>query len=288
MVSDEKLISLWKDPNFCGSFSGLNNFHAALAAAENIHIPKEKLFSILRQDPDILLETKKRLKKIPRRHMILHGVGILWQADLGQLYQFNDKQYFLLCIDVFSRQIFCEALEHKTAVEVKKAFKKIFERAMMKPEKLETDQGKEFTSNRAFFKKEKIFFKIKIGRNKASFAEYGIQLVKTRLFRLLRTLLTQDWPKYLQKITTALNATANSAIGGLRPVDVAQPTDAPKVDNLVGIPQDVSMSQQRTNQANYESKGPSNIQKGDYVYADFGPTAFEKGYDSPVSICCVI
>ena len=191
--------------------------------------------------------------------------------------------YFLLCIDVFSHQIFCEPLKTKKASEVRSAFKKIFIRAAIRPEKLETDQGKEFQANSKFFRSQKIFFKFKIGRNKASFAEYAIHLVKTRLFRLLRTLMSKDWPTYLQQIVTAINSSPNSAIGGLRPIDIKSPDDTPIVDQKIGIPEDIPFEKQENNQQAYE-KDQNKLQKGDYVYADFGPMTFEKGYDSPVRL----
>ena len=94
----------------------------------------------------------------------------------------SSKIGFLLCVDVFSRKLFCRAVKDKSAKEIREAFKDIFSEANLTPEKLESDQGGEFKGNHQFFEKKKIFFKIKIGKNKASFAEYGIHLVKTRLF----------------------------------------------------------------------------------------------------------
>ncbi len=281
-LSDEKLIELWKNPKFSGSYSGITNFHAALAVEKNIHVPIHKLFTILRKDPDILLETKKKLKKIPRRPMKVHGVGVLWQCDLAEMHEVDEKKYFLLCIDIYSHNLYCEPLKTKSALEVRKAFKKIFKEAKLKPEKIESDQGGEFKGNTHFFKKEKVFLKIKIGRNKASFAEYAIHLVKTRLYRVLRTLLSQNWPKYLPDVVHNINSSPNQALGGLRPIDIQQPSDGPMVDNKIGIPEDVSFEQQERNQKAYE-KNKSNLQKGDNVYVDFGPTPFDKGYDSPVS-----
>ena len=60
-LSDAELIALWKNPKFSGSYSGITNFRAALAIEKNIHISKARLFNIFRKDPDLLLETKKRL-----------------------------------------------------------------------------------------------------------------------------------------------------------------------------------------------------------------------------------
>ncbi len=184
---------------------------------------------------------------------------------------------------MFSRALFCYALKNKTADEVQKAFRKIFEKAGLKPEKLETDQGSEFKGNRHFFEQQKIFFKVKIGRNKASFAEYGIHLVKTRLFRLLRTLRSQDWPRYLPDVVHAINHSSNSAIGGLFPSDIKKPTDGPKIDQAIGLPKDVPFQKQILNQKRYEqSQNKKKIKKNDFVFVDFGPAAMAKGYDSPV------
>ncbi len=280
--SEAAIRALWRNPKFSGSFSGLSNFSNALRVEKNIKIPRAKLLNIMQKDDDFLLETKVHRKDIPRRQMKVHGVGILWQADLAEMFHMANKTGFLLCIDVFSRAIFCSTLKNKSAEEVRKAFRVIFRQAGLKPEKLETDQGSEFRGNRRFFDEEKIFFKVKIGRNKASFAEYGIHLVKTRLFRLLRTLRSQNWPAYLSPVVKAINHSSNSAIGGLYPADIRLPSDAPKVDTAVGVVEDVPFQTQLSRQKKYvaEKKG---IQKNDFVYVDFGPSAMAKGYDSPVN-----
>ena len=237
----------------------------------------------MRKDRDFLLETKIHRKNIKRRKMKVHGVGILWQADLGFMFRQSGKIGFLLCIDIFSRRLFCEVIKDKTAKETRRALKKIFSETHIVPEMIETDQGSEFKGNGPFFNKKKIYLKFKIGRNKASFAEYGIHLVKTRLFRLCRTMKTLDWPRYLNQIVEAINNSPNSAIGGIRPSEIKTPLDGVKIDNAVGIPEDKSFTEQRTAQKEYERKKDKMLlQKGDYVFADFGPSVMAKGYDSPV------
>ncbi len=223
----------------------------------------------------------KRVRKtFPRRKTIVHGVGRLWEGDLAIMYDYNSFMGFLLCVDVFSRKLFCEPIKQKDAQTVRMAFKNIFVKAGLKPDILQTDKGAEFLGNKDFFIKNNIYFKIKIGRHKASFAEKGIQLVKRRLYRLLRTKLTKNWPKYLPEIVKALNNSPNVAIGNLRPSDIKTSEDDPKIDAAVGLKEDTSFQRQEENQKNYE-ENKKLLQKGDFVYADFGPTAFEKGYDSP-------
>ncbi len=167
MEEENKIMQLWRNPNFSGSYSGLANFQTCLKNEKNIDISRNKLLTILNKDRDYALEMRKVTRKINRRPMNIHGYGNLFQADLGQLYTFSNFTYFLLCIDVYSRRIFCRKLMSKKANEVQKAFKSIFLEANVSPEKLETDQGPEFTSLKTFFASENIFFKIKIGANKA-------------------------------------------------------------------------------------------------------------------------
>ncbi len=167
MVNPDEILRLWRDPKFSGCFSGISNFKSALEYEKNITLSKTELYDILKKDRNFLLETRKIKKRIPRRAMNVHGYGILFQADLGQLFPFNDYVYFLLCVDIFSRKIFCRPLKTKKAAEVERAFNAIFVEANVKPEKIETDKGSEFHNNRLFFKKNNIFLKVKVGANKA-------------------------------------------------------------------------------------------------------------------------
>ena len=107
-------------------------------------------------------------------------------------------------------------------------------------------------------------------------------MVKRRLYRLCRSLLTRNWQQYLPQVVAALNNSPNAAIGYLKPNQIKSSMDDPKVDDIKGIPTDVSFEQQKRNQAAYES-GPG-LQVNDYVYLDFPPSTFAKDFDSPVSI----
>ncbi len=164
---EAKILELWRDPSFSGAFSGLANFQTCLEHEKNIHISRNNLLKILKKDRDYVLEMRKVPKKIKRRSMNTHGYGSTWQCDLGQLFEHNEFTSFLLCIDIYSRRIFCRKLKTKSKLEVQKAFKSIFTEANIRPEKLESDKGSEFTSNKPFFKNQNIYFKVKGGANKA-------------------------------------------------------------------------------------------------------------------------
>ena len=154
-------------PTFREVFPEYLIFNRLLNMKKNIVLSKNSIYDILKKDRNFLLEMRKIRKRVPRRSMNIHGYGLLWQADLGQLFRFEEFLYFLLCVDIFSRKIFCRPLKSKKASDVEKAFKSIFLEANIEPEKLETDKGTEFHNNRAFFDKHNIFLKVKVGANKA-------------------------------------------------------------------------------------------------------------------------
>ncbi len=106
--------------------------------------------------------------------------------------------------------------------------------------------------------------------------------MKRRLYRLCRTLLTHNWPKYLTATVKAINETPNSAIGYLKPNDIRSSTDDPKIDQAIGFPTETSFEKQMENQKAYE-KNTKLLQVGDHVYLDFPPSTMEKGFDTPVS-----
>ncbi len=174
--------ALWRKPGFPGAFTGLTTFRTALALEKDIHISRTNLFHIMKHDEHFVVETKRRRKQIPRRPLVVHGFCALWQADLAAMPEINGYIGFLCCIDLFSRNIYCRLLRSKTAKEVRKAFLDIFREVGQKPQKLETDKGSEFLGNRAFFIRQQIFFKIKVGQNKAAFCENAIQVRKHLCF----------------------------------------------------------------------------------------------------------
>ena len=108
-------------------------------------------------------------------------------------------------------------------------------------------------------------------------------MVKRRVYRLCRSLLRKNWPKYFTQIVNSINNSPNAGIGFLRPSSITSPLDDPKVDLVKGVPEDVSFQDQEINQQRYEATGQKNLQVGDHVYVDFAPSNLAKGFDSPVS-----
>lgn len=281
MLSDEEILDIYKDEKFPGSFSGLRTFQQFLLTDKNEHISIKRLRDILKTQI-FFITSQRQIKKFPRRHYYVQSFGEIFQADLAEMYECEGFHFFLLVIDVFSNHMWTVPLKNKAKETVKLGFQLIFDEIGNLPTKISTDQGKEFISLKSFFAEKGILLTLKTGKNKANFSEYGIYLVKKRLFMLLRSKLSKNWPKYLQDITNALNQRHLSRIGNLQPQSVNSFLDDVKVQEALktkpsDLPPEPSWQEQEKNTQNYESSSnPFKI--GSYVFLDEKQSVFNKSF----------
>ena len=91
--------------------------------------------------------------------------------------------------------------------------------------------------------------------------------------------MTRNWPKYLKRVTNAINNSPNSAIGGLKPGSINSTMDSTRIDEKIGFKEDVPVEEQKKNQVKYERQNKkTSIQVGNYVYLDYVPSAFDKSF----------
>lgn len=286
-ISDEKIVQLWRDPNFAGSYRGVKTFQVLLKTDLNINVSESRLHKVLKKDQLFLIH-QRRFRKIKRRQYDVNFYGQLVQADIA--FMFPDPlykyKYFLLVIDVFSFKIFTEPLKDKSSSIVAKAFQKIFSDFGSKIYEIQSDRGSEFKGKpcKDLFKEKKILFRFKFGKNKANFAEEGIFLVKKTLYMTLRGTLSQKWVNQLQNVVAHLNSTPLKRLGYLTPKSITQVRDTVKVNEArtkhnIEIFHEPSYSEQRQNKKLYKGK----FSTGDYVYLDFDEKLFDKSYDVSVN-----
>ena len=248
------IIRLWKDPKFPGAFLGVKGLQSALKRVKKIDVSYKDLLLLMLKEPNYI-RTLRPVRRFPRRSLKVHGYGVLMQADLA-IMPASPGGYncFLLCIDAFSRKVFCRAQKRKTAEATKQSLESIFDEMGLTPTTLETDEGGEFKSNKKWLnEKKRVYWKAKFGRNKAFLAERGISLIKRRLYRLLRTHRTVEWDKYLPDVVASYNKTPQKAIGGLLPEQIRSPLDDPLIDSKVGPVAFPSLKTMLARQKRYEA-----------------------------------
>ena len=273
------IIRLWKDPKFPGAFLGVKAFQQALKRVKKIEVSYKDLLLLMLKEPNYI-RTIRPARRFPRRRLKVHGYGVLMQADLA-IMPTSPKGFncFLLCVDAFSRKVFCRPQKGKTAQLTKESLQSIFEDMGLTPITLETDDGGEFKGNKKWLQNtKKVFWKAKYGRNKAFLAERSISLIKRRLYRLLRTHRTDQWDKYLSDVVASYNKTPQKVIGGLRPEEIKSPLDDPLIDDKIGHIKFPSLKTMLKRQAKYEAD-ESKLQVGQYVYADEKEHVFDKSFD---------
>ena len=286
MLTDEEIAEKYRDLSFPGAFAGGRAFQMFLKTDLNEDISLKRIYSILKKLPFYVI-SQKPIRRFPRRSYWVTGFGILMQSDVAFMFEKNSFKYFLVLIDVFSRHLYVEALKDKSAPTVKKAFQKIFSTFTSPITKIETDEGGEFTGLKPFFKKEKIIFNIKTGTNKANFAEHAIYLIKTRLYMIMRSEVSTDWPKFLPSVVEALNEMPQKKLGNFSPSEINNELDDAKVHDAqkrkhIKVYEEPDWKQQDQNQEDY-LKSKNQLQIGRHVYLDKKIEVFDKSFFSHVS-----
>ena len=94
---------------------------------------------------DELFKKVKRNRGENQTHFRQYKDNLIHQADLLYLPHDQDYKYCLVVVDDGSRKVDAEPLKTKLALDVVKAFRKIYKRGILKqPKMIETDAGKEF------------------------------------------------------------------------------------------------------------------------------------------------
>lgn len=287
-IDEQRILSLWKDITFPGSFRGIKTFQALLKLDKNIDISEKDLLRILKKEPFYLIHQLKPTR-FKTRPYITHNYGELIQADIA--YMFSDTpdqfKYFLLVIDVFSAKLFVEVLKNKDAKSVSNALENIFKRFGAPIFEIQTDKGTEFKNSytNKLFKKLSIIHRTKRGLRKASLVESGIFRVKRKLYVFLRSHLKRNWSDYINLVVDSLNAIPLKKLGYLKPNQITNESSSIEVDknllaNNLAIPKEPTYSEQKQNQVAYEKSANENLLRvGDYVYLRQYEPKFGKSFD---------
>ena len=166
--------------------------------------------------------------------MITSGIGVQAEVDLmdlSSLADFNDGyRYVLVHIDIFSKFVRTVPLKPKTAQEVTRAFKKIFEDGG-KTLKIRSDNGREFVNKtlQSLFQKEGIKYFRSSNVVKCAVVE-RVKTLKSKYFKYMTQFQTF---RYIDIIDDATRA-YNPSLIKMSPIQVSKENQSKVFTTLYG------------------------------------------------------
>jgi hypothetical protein len=249
-----------------GAYSALSGF-----MKNSKYQDKEKILSGL-YTYNVHRPVRKRFK---RRSMICVTTDWLWQSDVlfYKKHKWHNKgfAYILVCVDCFSKFLFCQPMKKKTAENVRDGLSKIFKDSKRKPSLLQTDRGTEYYSKpvKSLLEKQGIKLYSTHTTMKAMIAERYIRTIKTKIERLMTHTGSKNWVSSLQLIVDNINGSFNRSIG-MAPNNVSKANEGEVFRNLYH------------RLISKESKQPK-YKVGDLVKITNIKLMFAKGYEQNLS-----
>ena len=273
------LKELYRDPKFGGSLGGRVRFYKAVKKLYP-GVTQKEIDEYLKTDDGYTLH--KPVKK-PRtfRRVYTKRIGYLYQIDLvdmSELKAYNEGYcWIIVCIDTFSKKVWCFKTKNKTAETTTEALKDLL--TVNRPEKIQTDLGSEFFNEK--FKKLCKDLGIHLysthDEKKASIVERVNRTLKTRTYRYFTTKGTRVWFDVLDDLVEGYNNSYHRSIK--RAPNEVNKTNESKV-RLVLFPRKKSKRQVAKKRA--PSKRKARVQTfkiGDSVRITRKKHIFEKGYE---------
>ena len=171
------------------------------------------------------------LHKPARRHFsrnptVVGGIDQQWQADLADMQAIakenNGVHYLLNVIDVFSKFAWVIPVKNKGAKEMVEAFKTLLTKSNpRKPQKLQTDAGKEFINSEVqkVLKSEGIHFFVSNSDQKAAVVERFNRTLKSRIWTYFTAKHTTRYIDLLDDFVKSYNNSYHRSIK-MKPVEV--------------------------------------------------------------------
>lgn len=214
----EKLLEeVYSDPTKAGSFGGPQKLTREVNKLKKFHVTVKAVTKWLK-GKDTYTKHRGARTTFERNQVISPYIDAQWQGDLaevGNLSQKNDGvRYLLILIDVVSKYVWVEPLKTKSGPSVLDGLKRIFQRTERRPEKLQTDDGKEFVYKgmQDYLRQNNIkFFTLKSDK-KAAVAERMVRTLKEKIWRYMHEKHTKRYLDVLQDLVNSYNQTFHESI----------------------------------------------------------------------------
>jgi len=233
----ELMKKVYYTPSNPSSLGGKKRLKDAVLKECGVRLSDKQVSDWLAREDAYTLHRTAPIKYI-RNRVVVYGVDTQFQADLVDMSAYSkendDNKYMLTCIDVFSKYAWARVVKNKSGLEVTKAFNSILEEGRV-PQKLQTDQGKEFF-NKHFqdvMKKHDINHFATATDLKASVVERFNRTLKSRMWRFLTATNSRRYIDVLQDIMQGYNTSYHRSIR-MRPVDVNKENETLVFQNLYG------------------------------------------------------
>ena len=255
-----------------GNPASLTGNASLLAAAAGVSNAQTKKW--LNSQPTYTLHRSAK-RHYPTRHYMVHAVDEQWQADLcdmQQLAKFNNgHRYLVIIINFLSRYGWAKPLKTKKGPEVAHAFQIVFNESKRIPQRIQTDQGKEFENRHidALMKKYNIeMFSIK-SAYKAALVERWNRTLKEQIWKYFTAWNTHKWIDKLPILVDNYNHRVHRVIKE-KPANVTPKNAMIIWERLHGSKNEEEMKKKK-------KKKPL-LQVGDRVRLSKVKTIFAKGY----------
>ncbi len=266
---NKKLSKIYYNPHNAGSFGGVSRLLTE-ARKSGIKLTIRDVRRFLDDQHSYSLHRPVR-KAFVRNRTFVSGIDKQWQADLADMQAISTEnggvRFMLTVIDVFSKFAWVIPVKDKSAPAMVSGFEKLFKDASpRKPERLQTDKGKEFLCKpvQNLLAKEHVKHFTSNSDQKAAVVERFNRTIKTRIWTYFTAKRTRKYVDVLQNFVDAYNHSQHRSIG-MAPADVRPEHETKIWRKLYGDGSGIT-----------KSKKP--LERGQMVRISRWKGEFEKGY----------
>ena len=256
------LRAIYHNPKDPGSYGGVDKLWRS-AKRRIPNLKRKDVEKFLRSDDSYTLHRQYRVR-YPRNRIFVSRMDQQWEADLVDMKKYSEENddihYILTVVDVLSKYAWAVPVKRKNAETMIGAFKLLLKKAKpRKPEKLHTDEGKEFTSVDVedFLNAQDIQRFSTHSDTKAAIAERFNRTLNGLMNRYFTAEKTNRWVDVLDDLLENYNNAEHSTIKKA-PVEVTKETELEIWKRMYG-------------------RGKK-LDKGQYVRISRKRLTFDKGY----------
>ena len=206
--------SLYEDPSFAGSFSGVNRFQQELKK-QGHSLSQNRIIKELQKIDSYTLHKPDKKPRLFRR-IWTKGINYLYQCDLVDLTNLqrdNDGfKWIITIIDTFSKKAWALKMKNKSAKSIVDVMTPFLRQNT--PKKIQFDQGSEFYNKKflELLEKHKIMHYSVYSDKKAAIIERFNRTLKTRMFRYFTARGSHRWVDVLQDLIDGYNNSKHRSI----------------------------------------------------------------------------